>query len=80
MYGALDILLPAIPKGKQQDQKKVTLAVVEGDVHDIGKNILKTLLTAGGYLVDDLGKDVPADVIADAAQENGRKWWPSAPS
>ena len=71
MYGALDILLPAIPKGKQQDQKKVTLAVVEGDVHDIGKNILKTLLTAGGYLVDDLGKDVPADVIADAAQENG---------
>ncbi len=71
MYGALDILLPAIPKGKQQDQKKVTLAVVEGDVHDIGKNILKTLLTAGGYLVDDLGKDVPADVIADAAQESG---------
>lgn len=71
MYGALDILLPAIPKGKEPNKKTVTVAVVEGDVHDIGKNIYKTLLVAGGFNVVDLGKDVPADVIADTVQDNG---------
>ncbi|MCH3977451.1 MAG: corrinoid protein [Candidatus Methanomethylophilus sp.] len=71
MYGALDILLPAIPVGEHRETKTVTLAVVEGDVHDIGKNIVKTLLTAGGFEVHDLGKDVSAEDIADTAQSSG---------
>jgi methanogenic corrinoid protein MtbC1 len=63
MYGGLDVLLPAIPMSDMSDMKKCGTAVVEGDVHDIGKNIVKAMLTAGGYTVVDLGKDVPKSMI-----------------
>jgi corrinoid protein of di/trimethylamine methyltransferase len=69
MYDGLDILLPAIPKAALVDVKKCATAVVEGDVHDIGKNIVKTMLTAGGYIVIDLGKDVPIQTIIDTAKK-----------
>ncbi|MDR3282008.1 MAG: corrinoid protein [Candidatus Methanoplasma sp.] len=68
MYSGLNILLPAIPKSEMLDQKKCAVAVVEGDVHDIGKNIVKTMMTASGYHVFDLGKDVPITVIVDTAE------------
>lgn len=42
---------------------KIMLATVEGDLHDLGKNVLGTILRSHGYLVTDLGKDVPADRI-----------------
>lgn len=74
MYGALDVLLPAIPEGATKNKKKITLSVVEGDVHDIGKNIYRTLLTAGGFEVIDLGRDVPAEEIAETAQESGSEY------
>lgn len=73
MYNGLDILLPAIPKSSLAETKKAEACVVMGDVHDIGKNIVKTMLTAAGYLVTDLGKDVDPKVIADTAKENGIK-------
>jgi 5-methyltetrahydrofolate--homocysteine methyltransferase len=47
----------------------VVLATVYGDVHDIGKNLVKTILVNNGYTVHDLGKQVPANVIIDAAQQ-----------
>ena len=47
----------------------IVLATVQGDVHDIGKNIVKTVLENYGYTVLDLGKDVPPDRIADAVRE-----------
>ncbi len=71
MYAGLDVLLPAIPKEDLADAKKASTCVVEGDVHDIGKNIVKTMLTAGGYIVNDLGKDVPPASVADSVKENG---------
>ena len=46
----------------------VVLATVYGDVHDIGKNLVKTILGNNGYTVHDLGKQVPANVIIDQAQ------------
>ncbi len=46
---------------------KVVLATVYGDVHDIGKNLVNTILTNNGYTVFDLGKQVPANVIIDKA-------------
>ncbi|MBX3061363.1 MAG: methionine synthase [Anaerolineae bacterium] len=46
----------------------VVLATVYGDVHDIGKNLVKTILSNNGYTVHDLGKQVPANVIIEAAQ------------
>lgn len=71
MYNGLDVLLPAIPKADMKDTKQAETAVVQGDVHDIGKNIVKTMLTASGYVVDDLGKDVSPSLIADTAKDKG---------
>jgi 5-methyltetrahydrofolate--homocysteine methyltransferase len=47
----------------------VILATVFGDVHDIGKNLVKTILSNNGYIVHDLGKQVPANVIIENAVE-----------
>ena len=52
----------------QQAKGTVILATVKGDIHDIGKNIVKVLLENYGYRVIDLGKDVPPEAIAEAAQ------------
>jgi 5-methyltetrahydrofolate--homocysteine methyltransferase len=48
----------------------VVLATVYGDVHDIGKNLVRTILSNNGYTVYDLGKQTPANVIIDAAVEH----------
>ena len=50
---------------------KVVIATVFGDVHDIGKSLVNTILTNNGYTVVDLGKQVPIDTIIDAAVEHG---------
>ncbi len=49
---------------------KVVIATVFGDVHDIGKSLVNTILTNNGYTVVDLGKQVPIDTIIDAAVEH----------
>jgi len=69
MYAGLDILLPLIPKSDAKSKKKCAVCVVEGDVHDIGKNIVKTMMTAGGFEVIDLGKDVAIDLIVSTAEK-----------
>ncbi|MDK0545397.1 cobalamin-dependent protein, partial [Clostridium perfringens] len=48
----------------------VVLATVYGDVHDIGKNLVRTILSNNGYTVHDLGKQTPANTIIDAAVEH----------
>ncbi|MBQ2733625.1 MAG: homocysteine S-methyltransferase family protein [Clostridia bacterium] len=50
---------------------RVVIATVEGDIHDIGKNIVKLLLENYGFEVTDLGKDVPAERVVEAALETG---------
>ncbi len=50
---------------------KIVLATVFGDVHDIGKNLVKTILANNGYTVYDLGKQVPVNVVIDKAVEVG---------
>ncbi|MCW4052605.1 MAG: corrinoid protein [Candidatus Bathyarchaeota archaeon] len=70
MYAGLNVLTPHI-KSKGMQKGKVILGVVEGDIHDIGKNIVKTMLTAAGYEVVDLGKDVPADDFVKKAKAEG---------
>ena len=52
---------------------KIVIATVKGDVHDIGKNIVKVLLENYGYEVIDLGKDVPYEVVVDAIRDNDVK-------
>ena len=52
-------------------REKILIATVEGDIHDIGKNIVSTILKAGGYEVIDLGKNIPSDVIVEKAAHLG---------
>ncbi len=73
MYAGLNILTPHIPKSESKSKGKIVLGVVEGDIHDIGKNIVKIMLTAAGYEVVDLGRDVPtADFIEKAKSEGAQ--------
>ncbi len=59
-------------RGVSQEKKgKVILATVKGDIHDIGKNIVKVLLENYSYEVIDLGKDVPPEKVVECAQANG---------
>jgi len=71
MYAGLNVLLPLLPKREAGAKGTVILGVVEGDIHDIGKNIVKAMLTASGYKVVDLGKDVPVDEFIRRAKEEG---------
>lgn len=58
---------------EQVEKEPVILATVKGDVHDIGKNILKVVMENYGYHIIDLGKDVDTEVIADAVRKNDVK-------
>lgn len=57
-------------KKQQTGAKRILMATVEGDIHDIGKNIVVTLLENSGFDVIDLGKNVPAGEIVRKAKEN----------
>ncbi|WP_124099035.1 homocysteine S-methyltransferase family protein [Ruminococcus sp. Marseille-P6503] len=56
---------------KSESKGKIIVATVKGDIHDIGKNIVKVLLENYGYDVIDLGKDVDCQRVVDCAVENG---------
>jgi len=60
-----------LEKAEGQTKGKVVLATVYGDVHDIGKSLVNTILTNNGYTVFDLGKQVPVNTIIEAAEEVG---------
>ena len=53
--------------GQQEEKGKIVIATVKGDIHDIGKNIVKVLLENYGYKIIDLGKDVAPETIVEAA-------------
>ncbi|MDD3212466.1 MAG: homocysteine S-methyltransferase family protein [Eubacteriales bacterium] len=62
-----------MPESKPSAGRTVLLATVHGDVHDIGKNIVATLLGSYGFGVIDLGRDVPPETVVAAAKESGVK-------
>ena len=66
---AMDILEPKLEVGRSSEKGKFLIATVEGDLHDIGKNIVATMLKGAGYQVNDLGINVPAAEILDAIRE-----------
>ncbi len=67
---AMDILMPKLVDEKAESRGKVVIGTVEGDIHDIGKNIAITFLEAEGFDVIDLGVDVPAEKFVDAIKEH----------
>lgn len=71
MQDAIAYLEPMLEKkGGTEAPATIVIATVEGDVHDIGKNLVVLMLKNYGYNVIDLGKDVPAETIVDAAIQN----------
>ncbi|NVM28590.1 MAG: cobalamin B12-binding domain-containing protein [Candidatus Helarchaeota archaeon] len=69
-HRANELIEPHIMKGAKEVKGKVVIGTVEGDFHDIGKNIIISLLRSNGYLVEDLGKDVGAEKFLEAVQKN----------
>lgn len=58
---------------RQEKKDTVVIATVKGDIHDIGKNIVKVLLENYGFDVIDLGKDVPPEAVVEAVQQSGAR-------
>ena len=70
MNNCVDILTPFLEKvDKSQSKGRILMATVDGDVHDIGKNIVGTVLECNGYEVIDLGVMVPKEKIVETAKE-----------
>ena len=61
MYAGLDVLRPHL--------EKAVISVVEGDTHDIGKNLVKIMMETAGFEMYDLGRDVPLDQFIEKAKE-----------
>ena len=64
---SFDVLKKKMPSDSNRENR-IVLATVKGDIHDIGKNIVKALLESYGFYVDDLGKDVAPETIVEAAK------------
>jgi len=71
MKEGMKVLEPHLKKAEIKKLGKVVLATVKGDIHDIGKNIVATLLDAAGFEVIDLGVDVSAQQFLDKVREVG---------
>lgn len=70
MNRGVEVLKPHFTGEETQKQGTVVLGTIEGDLHDIGKNLVKLMLEGNGFRVIDLGVDVPATLFADAALEH----------
>ncbi|KKH99594.1 methyltransferase [Methanosarcina sp. 1.H.T.1A.1] len=70
MYAGMDILTPYMKAAESGLQAVGVIGTIEGDVHDIGKNLVKTMLSAGGFKMIDLGADVPIEKFIETAKEN----------
>ena len=69
MQKGLDVLESEVPWEAVRQNGTVVLATVKGDMHDTGKNIVASMLSASGFKVIDLGVDVPSAAIVDAVRE-----------
>ena len=71
MENALEVLRPCLEKKDISSGHKIVIGVIEGDTHDIGKNLVKTMLQTEGFEVIDLGRDVPVnEFVNTAVKEN----------
>jgi len=68
MTQAVELLKPALAESGEMGGGRVLICTVRDDLHDIGKNIVKSLLEAGGFAVTDMGVDVKAEDIVSLAQ------------
>lgn len=69
MYAGLNILKPHLKTNEEGSKEKIIIGVVEGDTHDIGKNLVKIMLETSDFEVIDLGRDVPVHQFVEKAVE-----------
>ena len=65
LYLGLDILRPHVPKKEGEVNAQVVIGSIQGDVHDIGKNLVKMMFDVAGWDVHDLGRDVPLESFVE---------------
>ncbi len=65
LYAGLDILRPHVPEKEDDVNAQVVIGSIQGDVHDIGKNLVKMMFDVAGWDVHDLGRDVPLEKFVD---------------
>jgi methanogenic corrinoid protein MtbC1 len=71
LYLGLDVLRPHVPESDSGSVAQVVIGSIQGDVHDIGKNLVKMMFDVAGWEVYDLGRDVPHDDDDHAGHEKG---------
>lgn len=69
MYAGMDVLKPHIRQDAVAEKRRVVIGVIQGDTHDIGKNLVKIMLETSGFDVTDLGRDIPPARFVDTAKE-----------
>jgi corrinoid protein of di/trimethylamine methyltransferase len=65
LYAGLDILRPHVPEKEGNVKAQVVIGSIQGDVHDIGKNLVKMMFDVAGWDVHDLGRDVPLEKFVE---------------
>ena len=70
MHGAMDILKPFLSEGDQAGAGTFVIGTVEGDLHDIGKNLVAMMLQGAGFKVIDLGTNIKPQAFVDAVKEH----------
>lgn len=70
MYAGIEELQKFLPNTESSNAGKVVIGVIEGDTHDIGKNLVRIMLETGGFDVRDLGRDVTVETFVNYVKEN----------
>ena len=73
MHAAMDIIGPLLTESGEQGKGSIAIGTVQGDLHDIGKNLVGMMLEGGGYNIVDLGVDVPSEKYIEAVKEGKLK-------
>jgi 5-methyltetrahydrofolate--homocysteine methyltransferase len=73
MYAGLDLLKPLMLEQDVESKGKVVIGTVQGDLHDIGKNLVGIMLEGAGFEVIDLGNDVAPETFVDTAEREGAR-------
>ncbi len=71
VQAGLRILGPHVATHASEQKRRMLIGTVEGDIHDVGKNIVRIMFEATGWLVHDLGKDVPPDRFVEEQRKTG---------
>jgi 5-methyltetrahydrofolate--homocysteine methyltransferase len=73
MHAAMDIIKPLLAESGEEGRGTVVVGTVQGDLHDIGKNLVAMMLEGGGFQVVDAGVDIPADKFVEEAKKSKAK-------